>query len=110
VVNGRAPRSFRRRAHYIFTTRDNSTSSPPTRSIRGSKLGTLYTKEYFELVKSHLNPAASSRNGCALRSDSRRESEIATFFEAFPDGTIWSNDEHARATDVVLLARLGKRK
>jgi len=36
------------------------------------------------------------------------KSEIATFFEVFPDGTIWSNDENGKGYDVVLLGQVGK--
>ena len=31
------------------------------------------------------------------------QSEIATFFEVFPNGTIWSNDDDGEGYDVVLL-------
>jgi spermidine synthase len=34
--------------------------------------------------------------------------QIATFFEVFPDGTIWSNDENGKGYDVVLLGQAGK--
>ena len=38
------------------------------------------------------------------------KSEIATFFEVFPEGTIWSNDENGKGYDVVLLGQVGETK
>ena len=38
------------------------------------------------------------------------KSEIATFFEAFPHGTIWSNDEQGKGYDVVLLGQVEETK
>ncbi|MGD0743597.1 MAG: fused MFS/spermidine synthase [Verrucomicrobiota bacterium] len=97
--------------HYILTTRDKFdiiTSDPIHPWVKGS--ATLYTKEYFELVKSHLNPGGFVTQWVPLyESDSAVvKSEIATFFEVFPDGTIWSNDEEGKGYDVVLLGRAGK--
>ena len=99
--------------HYIFTTRDKFdiiTSDPIHPWVKGS--ATLYTKEYFELVKSHLNPGGIVTQWVPLyESDSAVvKSEIATFFEAFPDGTIWSNDENGKGYDVVLLGQAGETK
>jgi spermidine synthase len=99
--------------HYIFTTRDQFdiiTSDPIHPWVKGS--ATLYTKEYFELVKSHLNPGGIVTQWVPLyESDSAVvKSEIATFFEVFPEGTIWSNDENGKGYDVVLLGQAGETK
>jgi spermidine synthase len=99
--------------HYIFTTHDKFdiiTSDPIHPWVKGS--ATLYTKEYFELVKSHLNPGGIITQWVPLyESDSAVvKSEIATFFEVFPDGTIWSNDENGKGYDVVLLGQAGETK
>jgi spermidine synthase len=99
--------------HYIFTTHDKFdiiTSDPIHPWVKGS--ATLYTEEYFELVKSHLNPGGIVTQWVPLyESDSAVvKSEIATFFEAFPDGTIWSNDENGKGYDVVLLGQVGGTK
>jgi len=96
--------------HYIFTTRDKFdiiTSDPIHPWVKGS--ATLYTKEYFELVKSHLNPGGIVTQWVPLyESDSAVvQSEIATFFEVFPKGTIWSNDENGKGYDLVLLGQDG---
>ena len=34
------------------------------------------------------------------------KSEIAAFFEVFPKGTIWSNDESGKGCDIVLLGQM----
>jgi spermidine synthase len=99
--------------HYIFTTHDKFdiiTSDPIHPWVKGS--ATLYTKEYFELVKSHLNPGGIVTQWVPLyESDSAVvKSEIATFFEVFPNGTIWSNDENGKGYDVVLLGQAGETK
>ena len=97
--------------HYVLTTRDKFdiiTSDPIHPWVKGS--ATLYTKEYFEMVKSHLNPGGIVTQWVPLyESDSAVvKSEIATFLEVFPDGTIWSNDENGKGYDVVLLGQTGK--
>jgi spermidine synthase len=99
--------------HYIFTTHDKFdiiTSDPIHPWVKGS--ATLYTKEYFELVKSHLNPGGIVTQWVPLyESDSAVvKSEIATFFEVFTNGTIWSNDENGKGYDVVLLGQAGETK
>ncbi|HIF06209.1 MAG TPA: SAM-dependent methyltransferase, partial [Gemmatimonadetes bacterium] len=35
------------------------------------------------------------------------KSEIATFFEAFPDGTVWANTVNGRGYDLVLMGQPG---
>jgi spermidine synthase len=113
VNNPRTRIIFDDARHYIFTTRDKFdiiTSDPIHPWVKGS--ATLYTKEYFELVKSHLNPGGLVTQWVPLyESDSAVvKSEIATFFEVFPDGTIWSNDENGKGYDVVLLGQVGETK
>jgi spermidine synthase len=111
VGNPRTRIIFDDARHYILTTQDKFdiiTSDPIHPWVKGS--ATLYTKEYFELVKSHLNPGGIVTQWVPLyESDSAVvKSEIATFFEVFPDGTIWSNDESGKGYDVVLLGQVGE--
>ena len=113
VTNSRTKIIFDDARHYIFTTHDKFdiiTSDPIHPWVKGS--ATLYTKEYFELVKSHLNPGGIVTQWVPLyESDSAVvKSEIATFFEVFPEGTIWSNDEDGKGYDVVLLGQAGETK
>jgi spermidine synthase len=65
---------------------------------------TLYTKEYFELVKQHLNPGGVVTQWVPLYESYPDvvKSEVATFFNVFPDGTVWSNDINGKGYDVVL--------
>jgi spermidine synthase len=94
--------------HYVLTTRekfDVITSDPIHPWVKGS--ATLYSKEYFELVKQHLNPGGIVTQWVPLyESDlSTVKSELATFFDVFPDGTIWGNDTAGGGYDTVLLGQ-----
>jgi len=72
-------------AAYILTTRENSTSSPQTRFILVKGAATLYTKEYFEQVRRHLNLRTGHPMGALYESNSAVvKSEIATFWDVFP--------------------------
>src|ERR1019366_21201 len=68
---------------------------------------TLYSKEYFELVKQHLNPGGVITQWVPLyeRDPATVKSEIATFFDAFPNGTIWGNDISGGGYDLVLMGQ-----
>jgi spermidine synthase len=96
--------------HFIFTTPDRFdiiTSDPIHPWVKGS--ATLYTREYFEMCRRHLNPGGIVAQWVPLyesTSDAVR-SQLATFFEVFPNGTIWGNDTIlAEGYDVVLLGRV----
>jgi spermidine synthase len=97
--------------HYILTTGerfDIITSDPIHPWIKGS--ATLYSKEYFELVRRHLNPGGLVTQWVPLYESTPDvvKSEVATFMEAFPDGTIWGNDIDGSGYDVVMLASDGQ--
>jgi spermidine synthase len=92
--------------HFLFTTRekfDIITSDPIHPWVKGA--ATLYTREYFELVKEHLKPGGLVTQWVPLyESDADVvKSEMATFFEAFPDGTVWGNSIGGEGYDTVLL-------
>jgi spermidine synthase len=94
--------------HYVLTTRekfDIITSDPIHPWVKGS--ATLYSKEYFELVKQHLNPGGIVTQWVPLyESDLNTvKSELATFFDVFPDGSIWGNDTAGGGYDTVLLGQ-----
>jgi spermidine synthase len=96
--------------HFILTTRekfDVITSDPIHPWVKGA--ATLYTREYFELCKERLNPGGVVTQWVPLYESSLDvvKSEIATFCEAFPSGTIWSNDIGGEGYDVVLLGQTG---
>jgi spermidine synthase len=94
--------------HFVGTTRekfDIITSDPIHPWVKGS--ATLYSKEYFELVKKHLNPGGIVTQWVPLyESDSNTvKSELATFFDVFPNGTLWGNDNAGGGYDTVLLGQ-----
>jgi spermidine synthase len=96
--------------HFILTTRekfDVITSDPIHPWVKGA--ATLYTREYFELCKQRLNPGGVVTQWVPLYESSLDvvKSEIATFCEAFPSGTVWSNDIGGEGYDVVLLGQAG---
>jgi spermidine synthase len=98
--------------HYILTTKekfDIITSDPIHPWVKGT--ATLYSTEYFNLVREHLNPDGVVTQWVPLyESDSPTvKSEIATFFKVFPKGTIWGNTNEG-GYDSVLLGRDGDSK
>jgi spermidine synthase len=95
--------------HYILTTPhtfDIITSDPIHPWVKGS--ATLYTKEYFELCKRRLNEGGLITQWVPLyeSNDKVVKSEFATFFEVFPEGTVWSNNLNGQGYDVVMLGQL----
>ena len=96
--------------HYVLTTRekfDVITSDPIHPWVKGA--ATLYTQEYFEHVKAHLNPGGVVTQWVPLYESTPDvvRSELATFFSVFPNGTVWRNDNtDGSGYDVVLMARL----
>ncbi|HLK63297.1 MAG TPA: fused MFS/spermidine synthase [Bryobacteraceae bacterium] len=91
--------------HFVLTTRekfDIITSDPIHPWVKGS--ATLYSKEYFDLVKEHLNPGGIVTQWVPLYESNLEtvKSEFATFFEAFPNGTIWGNSNNGGYDTVAL--------
>ncbi len=94
--------------HFVLTTPekfDIITSDPIHPWVKGS--ATLYSKEYFELVKAHLNPGGVVTQWVPLyESDEETvKSEIATFFDVFPGGSVWANELSGGGYDVFLLGQ-----
>ncbi len=95
--------------HFVLTTRekfDVITSDPIHPWVKGA--ATLYTKEYFEHVKAHLNPGGVVTQWVPLYESTEDvvRSEIATFLQVFPNGTLWRNDARNGGYDMVLAGRL----
>jgi spermidine synthase len=84
-------------------TYDAITSDPLDPWVKGAAM--LYTKEFFELVKSRLNPGGVVTIFVQLYESSEEavKSEIATFFDAFPGGAIFANTLDGAGYDLVLL-------
>jgi len=81
---------------------DIITSDPIHPWVKGS--ATLYTREYFELVKRHLKPGGVVTQWVPLYESTPDvvKSELATFFSVFPGGIVWVNDREDGG-DLVLL-------
>jgi spermidine synthase len=95
--------------HYLLTTTDKFdiiASDPLDVFIKGT--AALYSKEYFESVKSHLNPGGMFTLYVPLyeTDEPTIKSELATFFEAFPYGTIWANTRNGQGYDMVFMGQL----
>ncbi len=94
--------------HRVLTmgeTFDIITSDPIHPWVKGA--ATLYTKEYFEMVKRHLNPGGLVTQWVPLYESTPEvvKSELATFFDVFPNGTVWANLSQGQGYDVVLLGQ-----
>jgi spermidine synthase len=96
--------------HYIFTTRDKFdviTTDPIHPWVKGTS--TLYSEEYYQLVKTHLNQGGVVAQWLPIY-DSDAETvrtELATFFKVFPGGTVWSNHINGDGYDLVLIGQAG---
>jgi len=93
---------------FILSSRekfDIITSDPIHPWVKGA--ATLYTREYFELVKRHLKPGGVVTQWVPLYESTSEavKSEMATFFAVFPDGIVWINDREGGG-DVVLLGQI----
>ena len=85
------------------------TTDPIHPWVKGTS--TLYSREYYELVKAHLRPGGVVAQWLPIY-DSDLETvktELATFFEVFPNGTVWSNYAKGDGYDLVLLGQTDER-
>jgi len=95
--------------HFILTTKESFdiiTSDPIHPWMKGA--ATLYTKEYFELCKRHLNPGGLLTQWVPLyeSNDDVVKSELATLFAVFPEATVWGNDAAGQGYDTVVLGQV----
>ncbi|MEO8071416.1 MAG: fused MFS/spermidine synthase, partial [Acidobacteriota bacterium] len=99
--------------HFLLTTKekfDAVTSDPLDPWVKGA--ATLYTREFFEIVKKRLNPGGVvtlfvqlyESNSAAVKS------EIGTFLEAFPNGVVWGNTNNGQGYDLVLMGQVEQTK
>lgn len=96
--------------HYLLTSHqkfDAITSDPFDPWVKGA--ATLYTKEFFQTIKDHLNPGGVITVFVQLYESGTLavKSEIATFLEVFPNGMIFGNTHQGGGYDVVLLGQNG---
>ena len=95
--------------HYVLTTRDKYdiiASDPLDVFVKGT--AALYSKEYFDVVKQHLNPGGMFTLYVPLyESDERTvRSELATFLAAFPHGTVWANTRDGQGYDTIFMGQV----
>jgi spermidine synthase len=95
--------------HYLQTTDekfDGITSDPLDPWVKGAAM--LYTREFFEEVKTHLRPGGVVTLFVQLYESSPAavKSELATFFEAFPNGLVFGNTTNGEGYDTVLVGQL----
>lgn len=96
--------------HYLATTSetfDGITSDPLDPWVKGA--AALYTREFWELVRSRLNPGGAVTVFVQLYESTEEavKSEVATFFEVFPNGAVFANTQLGEGYDAVLLGRAG---
>jgi spermidine synthase len=94
--------------HFLLTTKekfDGITSDPLDPWVKGA--ATLYTKEFFDVAKAHLNPGGVVTLFVQLyeSSEAAVKSEIGTFLEAFPNGIVFGNTQNGRGYDLVLVGQ-----
>jgi spermidine synthase len=94
--------------HYLMTTGetfDAITSDPFDPWVKGA--ASLYTKEFFALIKDKLNAGGVVTVFVQLYESNTEavKSEVATFLEVFPEGLIFGNTHLGAGYDVVLVGQ-----
>ncbi len=94
--------------HFLLTTDetfDAITSDPLDPWVKGA--ANLYTIEFWELVKSRLNPGGVVTVFVQLYEAGREavRTEIATFVQAFPNAIVWANTVNGFGYDLVLMGQ-----
>ena len=94
--------------HFVLVTPekfDIITSDPIHPFVKGS--AALYSKEYFQMVRDHLNPGGIVTQWVPLyeSDEATVKSEIATFMEVFPNSTIYANTLDGGGYDLVIVGQ-----
>jgi spermidine synthase len=95
--------------HFLRTTRekfDIITSDPIDPWVKGC--AALNTVEYYRMCRDHLNPGGSVCLWIPLYESNldTTRSVIATFFQVFPHGIVWSNEHEGAGYDAVLFGQV----
>src|SRR5205814_5430597 len=95
--------------HFVETTGerfDAVTSDPLDPWVKGAAM--LYTEEFFDLVKQHLNPGGVVTLFVQLYESNTEavKSEIGTFLDVFPNGVVFGNTNEGKGYDLVLLGQV----
>src|ERR1700683_585548 len=85
---------------------DGITVDPLDPWVKGA--ANLYTKEFLEVMKQHLKRGGVVTMYIQLFETNLEavKSSVATFFEVFPNGTIWGNPYQGQGNDMVLLGKV----
>jgi spermidine synthase len=94
--------------HYLMTTNekfDIIASDPLDVFVKGT--AALYSREYFESVRRHLNPGGMFTLYVPLyeTDEPTIRSELKTFFDAFPYGSVWANLRDGEGYDMVFMGQ-----
>ena len=94
--------------HYLATTTetfDVITTDPFNPWAKGA--AALATREFLQLCSEHLNPGGFISQWVPLyqMNEAAVRSQIGTFLEVFPEGSIWSSDIRGQGYDLVLLGQ-----
>jgi spermidine synthase len=94
--------------HFVETTSetfDAITSDPLDPWVKGAAM--LYTVEFFQMAKQHLNPGGVVTLFVQLYESNSEavKSEIGTFLEVFPDGIVFGNTNEGKGYDLVLVGQ-----
>jgi spermidine synthase len=94
--------------HFMMTTKDKFdiiASDPLDVFAKGT--AALYSREYFQAVRDHLNPGGYFTLYVPLyESDVRTvQGELATFFDVFPNATVWANTRNGQGYDMVFMGQ-----
>jgi spermidine synthase len=94
--------------HFVCTTKekfDVITSDPLDPWVKGC--AALNTREFYRMCKDHLNPGGIVALWFPLYQcdTATAKSGVATFFDVFPNGIIWSNDSSGEGYDIVLFGQ-----
>lgn len=92
--------------HFVLTTKekfDIVTSDPIHPWVAGS--AALYSADYYRLVRRILNPGGVVSQWVPVyqASEDAVKSELATFFQVFPNGTAWAGINRGAGFDMVML-------
>ncbi len=95
--------------HFVETTSekfDAITSDPLDPWVKGAAM--LYTAEFFQMAKQHLNPGGVVTLFVQLYESNTEavKSEIGTFLEVFPNGIVFGNTNEGKGYDLVLLGQV----
>jgi spermidine synthase len=95
--------------HYLTTTTDTFdlvTTDPFNPWAKGA--AALATREFLQLCAEHLNPGGFVSQWVPLyqMSEAAVRSQVGTFLEVFPEGSIWSNDIRGQGYDLILLGQV----